>query len=509
MRSEFVLATSKIRKTFGTLVALEEVDFNVRRGEVHGVLGENGAGKSTLMNILYGLYQPTSGEIFIDGNKVNIRSPADSIRLGIGMVHQQSTLVPAFDAVENFVMGARLEQYDLQQEAKEIKALSEKYEMPFPLHTKVGNLDIGVRQKIEIVRALYRNAKILILDEPTTFLVESEFEQLKASLHALAGQGIAVILITHKIREVLATCNVATVMRKGRLQATVRIADADKERLVKLMFADQSIEVTDSALPRIHIRPAKRSAEPVLRFVGVHTRASERTSGLKGVSLDMYGGEILGIAGIAGQKDVAEAIVNPANIAGGDVIFKGRSIKQLSTSEVFDAGIAYTPEDRMKEGVLPTGSVTHNVLLPHQAEKGFRDHGILIDWKKAAAASRDVIRNFSVSAPDENTEIRRLSGGNMQKVILGRALLNPIDLLITHNPSSGLDISSLEFIYRTLVELREKGGTVLFLNEDLDEIMLISDRIAVFHDGTLVGVRERARTNKLEIGSMMTEGPMR
>jgi len=506
MESGPALSAVKVRKSFGSLVALDDVDFSVRRGEIHGLLGENGAGKSTLMNILYGLYQPTSGEIFIEGNPVKLRSPADSIKLGIGMVHQQSTLVPAFNAVENIVIGTDSRRLDFEEEAKKIQGLSEQYGMGFPLRTRVGELEVGVRQKIEIVRALYRNAKILILDEPTTFLVESEFEQLKTSLRALAGQGLAVILITHKIREVLSSCTVATVLRKGKIQGVLAIQEASKEKLVKLMFLDQSIEVTDSALPKMEMASLDRSEKPVLQFLDVYTKASDRSPGLKGINLEVYGGEILGVAGVSGQKDMAEAIVHPENILRGEILFKGKSIKNFSTVEVFEAGVAYTPEDRVKEAILPSGNIVYNVFLPHHGEKTFRAKGLLVDWEKVVRVSEKVIRDFHVLTPGPKTEIRRLSGGNIQKVILGRALFHPIELLITHNPSSGLDLSTVEFIFKKLLAIRNEGGAVLFLNEDLDELMLISDRIVIIHGGRLMGVRNRAEADKVEIGSLMVEG---
>ena len=280
MQNTVLLSMEKIRKVFGPLAALDDVNFSARKGEIHGLLGENGAGKSTLMNILYGLHQPTEGEIFIEGNKVKIRSPADSIRFGIGMVHQQSTLVSSFNAIENILIGTETNQYDLEKVSEKVNSLSEAYGMNFPLHIRVEGLEVGVRQKIEIIRALYRNAKILILDEPTTFLVEKEFEQLKTSLRMLAEEGIAVIFITHKIREVFSACDVATILRKGRVQGTVRMRETGKEKIVKLMFMEQTIEVTDSALPKIEIGPPQRSTKPYVQFINVHTKASAHSPGL-------------------------------------------------------------------------------------------------------------------------------------------------------------------------------------------------------------------------------------
>lgn len=499
---------SETRKTFGRLVALNDVSFAVREGEIHGLLGENGAGKSTLMNILYGLYRQDSGTIRINGQPAHFSSPADSIRSGIGMVHQASTLVPSYTAIENIIIGSAERAFDLEKHARKIEKVCQDFGFDIPLRTRVGTLSVGTRQKIEIVRALYRDARILILDEPTTSLVESEFDQLKRSLRSMSTRGISCIFITHKIREVRDICDRATVLRKGNVEGTVGIKDSTKEELVSLMFMEKSITITDSALPLINSQPLERTEKPICELRDLLVKGKEKSSGLRRLSLKIYGGEILGIAGVSGngQKELSEAIVNPGTLSAGDILFRGESIKGRTICEVFQKGVAYTPEDRMREAILPEGSLVQNLILAHFSEKQFHSQRIFIHWGKAAEKTRQLIRTYEVKAANEKAVCRRLSGGNIQKIVLGRALLNPVDLLIVDNPCSGLDIATVELILNKLVELRNARKAVLWINEDLDELMLCCDRIGVLFGGELVGEVEKKDFDKYRIGEMMTGG---
>jgi simple sugar transport system ATP-binding protein len=505
-----MIRMSKIYKSFGHLVALNNVDFSVRLGEIHGLLGENGAGKSTLMNILYGLYRADRGELYISEEEVTLSSPADSIKYGVGMVHQASTLVPSYTAVENIVIGASERRLDFDKSRRRIEAICENFGFNFPFHTKVELLSVGIRQKIEIVRSLYRNARILILDEPTTSLVESEFEQLRESLRTLAASGITCVFITHKIREVLDTCDRATVLRKGNLEGTVEIAATTKEQLVSMMFIEKNIAITDSALPVVTTQPMQRSQSPVCELNGVSVGGQEKSAGLRGVSLSIYSGEILGIAGVSGsgQKELAKALIDPLAIEEGDILLKGQSIRELNTLQVFKLGIAYTPEDRIKEAILPDGNLTQNVLLPHFSERQFSIRGVFTNWSKAMEKTKEVINAFDVVALNEKTICRKLSGGNIQKVVLGRALLNPVEILVVDNPCSGLDIATVELILNKLVNLRDSGKAVLWINEDLDELMLCCDRIGVMYNGELVDVVGKRDFDKYTIGYLMTGGRM-
>lgn len=508
-----ILEARGVSKRFGEVQALYKVDFSVRKGEIHGLLGENGAGKSTLMNILYGLYKPDEGEIYIEGKRVEIHSPLDSIRLGIGMIHQMSTLVPEFTAVENIVLGteesgSRLN-IDFSRARKEILELSEKFGLRFPLDVKVKELSAGTKQKIEIIRALYRKAKILILDEPTAYLVGDEFDQLLSSLKILVDNGVTVIFITHKIREVMQACHRASVLKGGRMQGTVDIEKTSKEELVSLMFTGQNIDVTDSALPNVIPEPVERSEKPVCVIKNLNTYPIVKDGiVLKDVSFEVYGGEIFGIAGISGngQKELAEAIVNPSIIASGEVIINGKTTTNLSTIDIFKMGVFYTPEDRMYEAILPTASIKKNLLLGHHRDNAFLGRMRTLRWNRIKGVSRELIKRFNVKTPHEELEIRKLSGGNIQKVVFARALMNPIDLLVTHNPTAGLDMASVKFVFEQLLELRRNGKAVLYLNEDLDELMIVSDRIGVLHEGRLVGIFNRDEFDKNKIGALMIGG---
>ena len=490
-----------VSKRFGSVAALQDVDLVVTAGQIHGLLGENGAGKSTLMKILYGLYHPDDGEVYIEGRQVRMRSPQDSIHQGIGMVHQVSTLVPDFTALENIVLGTREGRFrfSLAPEREKITALSREFGLRFPLDRKVSRLTAGEKQKIEIVRALYRGARVLILDEPTTSLVESEFLQLLTSLKIFVERGVTVVFITHKIREVMAACDTVTVLRKGAVQGHLRKDEMSQNSLVKLMFMDRDIDVTESALPKVHRQEVTPSPEPVfvLRNAGTDT--------LSGVNIDVYGGEILGIAAVSGngEKDLAELFINPQRVSAGSILFDGEDVCRESTVGMFRRGVFYTPEDRIREGILNEGSIMQNVLLGHHTEGLFTRPLHFINWPAVRSAADEAVQKFNVDTPSVDLAIRRLSGGNIQKTVLARAFMGSPRLLVTHNPTSGLDIATVEFIFSQLEESRRAGMAIVWVNEDLDELMILSDRIAVLHEGTLTGLFNRRDFDKLTIGACM------
>src|SRR6056297_1884620 len=505
-----VLETKNISKSFGSVQALDKVNFDLNEGEIHGLLGENGAGKSTLMNILYGLYKEDEGEIYIRGEKVDFKSPLDSIQKGIGMIHQSSTLVPEFTALENLILGTEGNKMSLELKDAEEKILKtqEDFGLKFPLNTKVKNLPAGIKQKVEIIRAIYRGANILILDEPTTSLVEDEFEQLLKSLRLMVDEGVTIVFITHKIREVLQACDRASVLTDGVMQGTLDTTKASKEDLVNLMFQNQEIDITDSALPVIDLPEVKQTEKPILSLKNLSAKSKEKDgTDLKSINFDIDGGEILGIAGISGngQKELAEVLIDPNNITEGEIILSGEKINGMTTNQIFDRNVFYIPEDRKKEGILGLGNIKDNVLLGHQHEKRFQSNG-LIRWDKVKSQTKEVIDEYKVKTPDEKQQIGKLSGGNIQRVIIGRALINELDLLVTHSPTAGLDMASVEFVFNRLVELRSKGAAVLYINEDLDELMQVSDRIGVIHEGELVDIFKQDEFDKYEIGSKMIGG---
>ena len=507
LKTEILVELRNVRKVFGKIVALDNVNFLVKKGWIHGVLGENGAGKTSLMNILYGLYAPDGGEIILNGKEVKMGSPHGFIKLGIGMVHQLSTLVPEFTALENIILGTQGKKYSLQLEKErgKIAKIASDYGLPFPFDVKIKELPAGIKQKIEIVRAIYKEANLLILDEPTTSLVESEFQQLLKSLHALVEKGMTIIFITHKIREIMVACDTVTVMRRGKVQGILDKAEMDKDKLVKLMFIEQDIKITESALPEVELPPCERSENPIVFVEDICVEGGEKSPGLRNVSFEIYGGEILGVVSVSGngEKEIAEVMVNPSRLKSGNITINGSRVNGLTVSHVFAKGVFYTPEDRIKEGILPDASIKENLLLGHHTEERFIKNRIFINWDEAKIAAREVVENYNIHTPTEELEIKRLSGGNIQKVIIGRALLSPINFLVTHNPTSGLDISSVEFIFEKLVETRNNGGAVLWVNEDLDELMIISDRIAVLRKGELKGIFKRNEFDKYKIGLFM------
>jgi simple sugar transport system ATP-binding protein len=509
---DILLEVRGARKSFGEVKALDDVSMRVRKGSIHGLLGENGAGKSTLMNILYGLYSPDSGEIDFEGARTTIASPADGIALGIGMVHQVSTLVGEFTAVENIALGVGGHRWTLPlaEEAGRIEELAKETGFDIPLDRKVKELSAGVKQKVEILRALRRGAKLLILDEPTTSLVESEFRSLLVSLRALVARGVTIIFITHKIKEVLEACDDVTVLRRGRVQGQLEKNELSMETLVKLMFIEKDIAVTENALPVVKLSAARQSEGKVLELVDVTTKPSsgKRGRGLTEVSLSLRGGEILGVAAVSGngEKDLAELLFKTDRVLSGDVLVTGKSVLGLSPTDVFAMGVSYTPEDRIQEGILPEASIVENVLLGHHAEKRFSFARTFVNWSAVRAAAKHTIAEYSVATPDENLAVRRLSGGNIQKVIMGRAFVSDIALLVTHNPTSGVDISTVEFIYGKLAKMREEGGAVLWIHEDVDELMMLCDRIITLHDGRVSGAFDRADFDKYKIGLAMIGG---
>ncbi|MDZ7673225.1 MAG: ABC transporter ATP-binding protein [Halanaerobiales bacterium] len=505
-----VLETKNISKSFGSVQALDKVNFDLNEGEIHGLLGENGAGKSTLMNVLYGLYKEDEGEIYIRGEKVEFNSPIDSIKKGIGMIHQSSTLVPEFTALENLILGTEGNKMtlELKNAEKKILEIQENFGLKFPLNVKVKDLPAGIKQKVEIIRSIYRGANILILDEPTTSLVAEEFEQLLKSLKKMVADGVTIVFITHKIKEVLQACDRASVLTGGVMQGTLNTKKASKDDLVKLMFGTHEIDITESAIPIIDVPEVEKSKEPILTLNNISAKSKEKDgTDLESVSFDIYGAEILGIAGISGngQKELAEVIIDPNNITEGEISLKGEKINGITTNKVFSKNVTYIPEDRKKESILGLGNIKDNVLLGHQREKKYQSSGI-VKWDKVKQDAKDIIKEYQVKTPDENKRIGKLSGGNIQRVVIGRALLNDLDLLVTHSPTAGLDMASVEFVFKRLVELRSKGTAVLYINEDLDELMEVSDRIGVIHEGKIVDIFEKDQFDKYKIGSKMIGG---
>jgi simple sugar transport system ATP-binding protein len=505
-----------IVKTFGPVTALNSVDLVVGRNEVHGLLGGNGAGKTTLMNVLYGLYRPNSGEVLLDGQPVSIGSPKDAIAAGVGMVHQTFLQVDNYTVTENIVLGTDVPgplRLDLSQARERIRDLSERFGLAVDPDAVVEELPVGVRQRVEILKALYRGAKVLILDEPTTNLTPQEVDDLFGSMRAMVDDGMSVVLITHKIRETLSVCDRMTVMRDGRRVETIERSDTDAEHLAEKMVGsttDPGAAVEAAALGAVD---AEAVAE-TLSSVGTATAVAVRDlvvvndqghELIQGFDLELREGEIVGIAGVAGngQVELAEALAGVRPLRGGSVEVGGRSMGGLATSAWLDHGVAYVPEDRHRDGILPTASITENLVLGSQRSPKVRRFG-LIDWGAAKQRAVDAIAEFSVRANGPGTPAGDLSGGNIQRVILARAFAHRPRMLILHNPTRGLDIGSTRFVYQQVRAATAAGCAVLLISEDLDEVIALSDRVIALYQGAQAGEWPHGSVDAYEVGRSMT-----
>ena len=486
-----------ITKHFGSVVANENVDLTVRRGEILSVLGENGSGKTSLMNMLAGIYFPDAGHIYVEGREVVIRSPKDAFALGIGMIHQHFKLVDVLTAAENIILGlpGKL-RLDMREVEREIRALTEKYGFEIDPHEKIYEMSVSQKQTVEIVKMLYRGANILILDEPTAVLTPQETDRLFQVLRNMRDQGHSIIIITHKLNEVLEISDRVSILRKGEYITTVDTAQTDEQQLTEFMVGhkvDLNIE-----------RPVVEKTRPLLEIRDLTIRSDEGAVAIDRVNFYIRGGEILGVAGIAGcgQKELCEAIAGLRPIEGGQMIHKGENIVGLSPKAILDKGISmsFIPEDRLGMGLAPSLSITDNMLL-----KTYSDgRGIFVDRKRGRAEAEHVIQELEVVTPSTETPVRRLSGGNVQKVLLGREIKAGPNVIVTAYPVRGLDINSSYAIYHILNEQKKSGVGILFVGEDLDVMMALCDKIMVLCHGRVMGVVHAHKVTKEELGLMMT-----
>jgi simple sugar transport system ATP-binding protein len=514
-----LLTMEGIRKTFGSVVALDGVDLTVGRSEVHGLLGGNGAGKTTLMNVLYGLYRPDGGSVVLDGSPVEIRDPRDAISHGIGMVHQNFLQVDTYTVTENVVLGTSLPSWptvDLKEPATRIAELSERFGLTVDPGARVANLSVGLRQRVEILKALYRGAKVLVLDEPTTNLTPQEVDSLFGSLRAIVDEGMSVVFITHKIRETMAVCDALTVMRDGRRVGTVRRADTSAAELATLMVGDDAAvgRVTEVVTAGMGAAAGTAATGETARDLGdVPARVAVRDLVVLGdhgvpathdVSFEVRRGEIVGIAGVAGngQVELAEAVAGVRTLEGGSVDVDGQPLAGRPTAVWLESGVAYVPEDRHRDGILPSASIMENLVLGAQRSVRFRK-GPFVDWSAARRHAEEAIRTYSVKASGPSAPAAALSGGNMQRVILARAFSHRPGFLILHNPTRGLDIPSTQFVYDRVREAAAEHSAVLLMSEDLDELTHLCDRVLVLYSGRVVGERTRGHYDQYELGHLM------
>lgn len=479
-----ILRMHKICKYFPGVIANQDVNLEVKKGEVHALLGENGAGKSTLMNVLYGLYTPNSGEIYLNGEKVHIESPKDAIRLGIGMVHQHFMLIPALSAVENVVLGmktAKSPRLDLQDAAVRFKKLAEQYGFDLEPWVKVSQLTVGQQQRLEILKALYRGADLLILDEPTAVLTPQEVESLFRMVRKLTIEGHTIILITHKLKEVMTICDRITVLRGGVVTATLDKDKTNPEELSKLMVGREIIQEYE--------KDTFKPENVVLELRKVECNDNRGLKALKGIDLQLRKGEILGICGVDGngQRELVDAITGLTKVTSGKVLLNNEDITNMLPREVLNRSVSHIPEDRHKRGVVLDMDLVENIMLMDYYKFPYAK-GYVLQWGLIEARAKDVIKDFQVKTPDSHELMRNLSGGNQQKVVLGREISRDPDLLIAMHPARGLDVGATEYVHRKIIEARDEGKAVLLISTELDEILALSDRIAVIYEGEIMGI---------------------
>lgn len=502
MAHENVIEMRDITKVFGGFVANDKINLHLRKGEIHALLGENGAGKSTLMNMLAGLLEPTSGEIAVNGQVVNLDSPSKAASLGIGMVHQHFMLVEAFTVAENIILGSELTKngvLDIAGASKEIKALSERYGLAVDPSAKVADISVGAQQRVEILKTLYRGADILIFDEPTAVLTPSEIDELMAIMKNLVKEGKSIILITHKLDEIRAVSDRVTVIRRGKSIETVEIAGATNADLAEMMVGRSVSFKTE--------KQASKPKEVVLSIKDLVVNENRGVPAVKNLSLDVRAGEIVGIAGIDGngQSELIQAITGLREVESGSIELKGDSIVGLHPRQITELSVGHVPEDRHRDGLILEMMISENIALQTYYKEPHSKNGIL-NYSNITSYAKKLMEEFDVRAASELVPAAALSGGNQQKAIIAREIDRDPDLLIVSQPTRGLDVGAIEYIHKRLIEERDNGKAVLVVSFELDEILNVSDRIAVIHDGKIQGIVSPETTNKQGLGVLMAGG---
>lgn len=504
MAHENVIEMHEITKIFGEFVANDKINLELRKGEIHALLGENGAGKSTLMNMLAGLLEPTSGEIVVNGQVVKLDSPSKAASLGIGMVHQHFMLVEAFTVAENIILGSELTKngvLDIARATREINELSERYGLTVDPSAKVADISVGAQQRVEILKTLYRGADILIFDEPTAVLTPSEIDELMAIMKNLVKEGKSIILITHKLDEIRAVSDRVTVIRRGKSIETVEIAGATNADLAEMMVGRS-----------VSFKTEKQEAQPkevILSIKDLVVNENRGVPAVKNLSLDVRAGEIVGIAGIDGngQSELIQAITGLRKIESGSVELKGQSIVGLHPRQITEMSVGHVPEDRHRDGLVLEMMISENIALQTYYKEPLSKKGIL-NYTNILDYAKKLMQEFDVRAASEIVPAQALSGGNQQKAIIAREIDRNPDLLIVSQPTRGLDVGAIEYIHKRLIQERDNGKAVLVVSFELDEILNVSDRIAVIHDGKIQGIVTPETTNKQELGVLMAGGEL-
>ena len=497
---EFVLELKGITKQFPGVLANDHINLTLKKGEILALLGENGAGKSTLMNILYGLYQPDEGEIFINGKKAVINSPTDAIQAGIGMVHQHFMLIPVFTVAENIMLGQESVKFgdflDRAEASKKILEISEQFNLPVNPNDMVRDIPVGIQQKVEIIKLLYREAEILIFDEPTAVLTPQEADELFAIMRSLAKQGKSIIFITHKLREVLEVADRIMVIRLGTVVGETIPAEADKNSLAAMMVGREVNLVVE--------KEVKVPGDVVVSIQDLVVVDKFKNIVVDHVSLEVRSGEIVGVAGVQGngQTELVEAITGLRKNSGGLITLLGEDITHATPRQITELGSAHVPEDRQADGlVLPFPTAENLVLCTYYKEPFSK--GVVLQYQTILEHAQHLIHDFDIRTPTALTPVSNLSGGNQQKVIIARELSRPIQFLMASQPTRGLDVGSIEYIHKRIVQKRDEGCAVLLVSPELDEVMELSDRIAVMYRGKILAIVDSNMVTKEQVGLMM------
>jgi general nucleoside transport system ATP-binding protein len=496
----YVVEMLNIRKEFPGIVANDNISLSLKKGEVHALLGENGAGKSTLMGVLFGMYQPEKGIIKVNGKEVRITNPNVANKLGIGMVHQHFKLVDNFTVTENIILGSeplRGIVLDIDKAAKKISELSKHYGLNVDPNAKIEDISVGMQQRVEIMKMLYREAEVLIFDEPTAVLTPNEIEELMKIMRNLINEGKSIIIITHKLKEIKAVADRCTVIRRGKSIGTVNVAEASEASLAEMMVGRH-----------VNFKVDKKESTPgdvVLKIDSLSAKNNRKVMGLKDFSLEVRKGEIVGVAGVEGngQTELVEVITGLRKAESGKVCLYGEDITNDPIRKRIEKGMGHIPEDRHKRGLVLDYPLESNMVLEVYNKRPFSKNGLLNGTKIREYANK-ILENFDVRSGEGASSIARtLSGGNQQKAIIGRELELDPDLLIAVQPTRGLDVGSIEYIHKRLIQHRDSGKAVLLISLELDEVLQLSDRIAIVNNGDLIGIVNASETNEKEVGLMM------
>lgn len=496
---EYVIEMLNIRKEFPGIVANDNITLQLKKGEIHALLGENGAGKSTLMNVLFGLYQPEKGEIRVNGKKVDITNPNIANDLGIGMVHQHFMLVDTLTVTENIILGkepTKMGHVNLKDASEKVRQISEQYGLSVDPNAKIADISVGMQQRVEILKTLYRGADILIFDEPTAVLTPQEIIELITIMKKLIAEGKSIILITHKLKEIMEVCDRVTVIRKGQGIGTVDVEGTNENELASLMVGREVVFKTE--------KKESEPKQPVLVINNLTVKDARHVKAVNDLNLTVRAGEIIGIAGVDGngQSELIEAITGLRKAESGTIQLNGNDITKLPPRKVTESGVGHIPQDRHKHGLVLDFPMSENIVLQTYYKQPYSKFGIL-DFKAITKKAKEIIAEYDVRTPSESTLARALSGGNQQKAIIGREIDRNPDLLIAAQPTRGLDVGAIEFIHKRLIEQRDQGKAVLLVSFELEEIMNVSDRIAVMYEGQVVAVVDAKTTTEQELGLLM------